>query len=147
MLLYFYIYFSWSLSLTAQLTINPLVARFMGPSWGPPGDNWTQVGPMLAPWALLSGPALAQVMTWCWGCARALSELMMTWVYWRTYASPTCYELNLVSKKHPIYWRTYASLRCNEFSLVFPNGSKHTGVGANILSATKITVRKFQMCW
>ena len=30
------------------------IARFMGPTWGPPGDDRTQVGPMLAPWTLLS---------------------------------------------------------------------------------------------
>ena len=27
----------------------------MGPTWGPSGANKTQVGPMLAPWTLLSG--------------------------------------------------------------------------------------------
>ena len=32
-----------------------LVARFMGPTWGLPGADRTQVGPMLAPWSLLSG--------------------------------------------------------------------------------------------
>ena len=32
-----------------------LIARFMGPTWGPPGADRTQVGPMLAPWSLLSG--------------------------------------------------------------------------------------------
>ena len=32
-----------------------LIARFMGPTWGPPGDDRTQVGPMLATWTLLSG--------------------------------------------------------------------------------------------
>ena len=32
-----------------------LIARFMGPTWDPPGDDRTQVGPMLAPWTLLSG--------------------------------------------------------------------------------------------
>ena len=31
------------------------VARFMGSTWGPSGADRTQVGPMLAPWALLSG--------------------------------------------------------------------------------------------
>ena len=31
------------------------IARHMGPTWGPPGDDRTQVGPMLAPWTLLSG--------------------------------------------------------------------------------------------
>ena len=32
-----------------------LIARFMGPTWGPSGADMTQVGPMLAPWTLLSG--------------------------------------------------------------------------------------------
>ena len=32
-----------------------LIARFMGPTWGPSGADRTQVGPMLALWALLSG--------------------------------------------------------------------------------------------
>ena len=33
----------------------PLIARFMGPTWGPFRANRTQVGPMLAPWTLSSG--------------------------------------------------------------------------------------------
>ena len=32
----------------SQITI------FMGPTWGPPGSSWPQIGPMLAPWTLLS---------------------------------------------------------------------------------------------
>ena len=32
-----------------------LIARFMGPTWGPSGADRTQVGPMLAPWTLLFG--------------------------------------------------------------------------------------------
>ena len=31
------------------------IARFVGPTWGPPGSCWTQIDPMLAPWTLLSG--------------------------------------------------------------------------------------------
>ena len=34
---------------------SALIARYMGPTWGPPGSCRSQVGPMLAPWALLSG--------------------------------------------------------------------------------------------
>ena len=30
------------------------IAQFMGPTWGPPGSCRPQVGPMLAPWTLLS---------------------------------------------------------------------------------------------
>ena len=32
-----------------------LIARFMRPTWGPSGAGRTQVGPILAPWSLLSG--------------------------------------------------------------------------------------------
>ena len=35
-----------------------LIARFMGPTWGPSGADRTQVGPMLAPLTLLSGPII-----------------------------------------------------------------------------------------
>ena len=31
--------------------------KFMRPTWGPPGSCWPQMGPMLAPWTLLSGMA------------------------------------------------------------------------------------------
>ena len=33
--------------------ILTLIARFMGPTWGPSGADRTQVGPTLAPWTLL----------------------------------------------------------------------------------------------
>ena len=32
-----------------------LIARFMGPTWGPSVSCWSQMGPMLAPWTFLSG--------------------------------------------------------------------------------------------
>ena len=32
-----------------------LIAKFMGPIWGPSGADRFQVGPLLAPWTLLSG--------------------------------------------------------------------------------------------
>ena len=34
---------------------STLIARFMGPTWGLPGADRTQVGPMWASWTLLSG--------------------------------------------------------------------------------------------
>ena len=35
--------------------VASVIARFMRPTWGPSGADMTQVGPMLAPWTLLSG--------------------------------------------------------------------------------------------
>ena len=31
------------------------IVKFMGPTWGPPGSYRPQMGPILAPWTLLSG--------------------------------------------------------------------------------------------
>ena len=35
--------------------ISSLITKLMGPTWGPTRADRTQVGPMLAPWTLLSG--------------------------------------------------------------------------------------------
>ena len=37
------------------LPVTTQIARFVWPTWGPPGSCRPQVGPMLAPWTLLSG--------------------------------------------------------------------------------------------
>ena len=54
------------------------IARFMGPTWSPPGAKRTQVGPMLAPWTLLSGcrarkQDTIQALS---GCNKCLSKLL-----------------------------------------------------------------------
>ena len=36
-------------------SIVPQIAKFMGTTWDPPGSCRPQMGPMLAPWNLLSG--------------------------------------------------------------------------------------------
>ena len=38
-----------------QYGISSQIARFMGPTWGPPGSCRSQMGPILSLWALLSG--------------------------------------------------------------------------------------------
>ena len=38
--------------------VPSLIARFMGPTWGPSGADRAQVGPMLGPWTLPSGYCL-----------------------------------------------------------------------------------------
>ena len=37
------------------INVEAQIAKFMRPPWGPPGSCRPQVGPMLAPWTLLSG--------------------------------------------------------------------------------------------
>ena len=45
--------FLWNRSCYCSKTTQ--IGKFMGPTWGPPGSCWPQLGPMLAPWTLLSG--------------------------------------------------------------------------------------------
>ena len=40
------------------------IARFLGPTWGPPGSCRPQMGPMLAPWTLLSGFVVFAIQHW-----------------------------------------------------------------------------------
>ena len=40
----------------------PLIARFVGQTWGPSGADRTQVSPKLAPWTLLSGTLWSAVV-------------------------------------------------------------------------------------
>ena len=40
------------------------VAKFMGPTWCTPGSCRSQMGPMLAPWTLLSGMASEQLLNY-----------------------------------------------------------------------------------
>ena len=41
-------------NVAASIRTSALIAMFMGPTWGPSGADRTQVGPLLAPWTLLS---------------------------------------------------------------------------------------------
>ena len=45
---------------------NPQIAKFMGPTWGPPGSCRPQMGPMLAPWTLLSGSRYSNSLQKAW---------------------------------------------------------------------------------
>ena len=36
------------------ISISTQIAKFMGPTWGPPGSCRPQMGPILAPWILLT---------------------------------------------------------------------------------------------
>ena len=67
-----------------------LIARFMGPTWRPPGSCWPQMGPMLAPWTLLSlssgwdmlipGWSVYIVQAEQWHSGKCL--LFMPWMKW-----------------------------------------------------------------
>ena len=58
----------------------PLIASFMGSTWGPSGADRTQVGSMLAPWTLLSGTSLCMIRLHV--CFRVASLALGQPYYW-----------------------------------------------------------------
>ena len=69
---------------------NSQIGKFMGTTWGPPGSCRPQIGPMLAPWTLLSGKAASTVMaiTWTFKSPRLLNEMQ----------TPLCISLQLFGR-------------------------------------------------
>ena len=80
----------YSLMMFTINAIPSLIARFMAPTWGPSGANRAQVGPMLAPWTLLSGfawnwpntmniwLALWILMAWCFSTRASVASVLST---------------------------------------------------------------------
>ena len=69
------------------------IAKFMGPTWGPPGSCLIQMGPMLAPWTLLSGHSSCHAavglcrfyLLWMLrmsGCCVCVKYICNSWVHW-----------------------------------------------------------------
>ena len=85
----------------AQITVGyvvfyvywiPLIARFMGPTWGPYGADRTKVGFMLAPWTLLSG------MPYIFYLSSCIAVCDIIWVIYRSVFSMIC-------SWNPPHWR------------------------------------------
>ena len=55
------------------------IATFIGPTWGPSGADRTQVGPMLAPWTLLSGKLCYTHSTGLNFCKASLETRFQVW--------------------------------------------------------------------
>ena len=74
-----------------NLVMISQIAKFMGPTWGPPGSCRPQMGPMLAPWTLLSGIVpifpVHCVTTVTWHCRKNFSQwggsLPLTKFFWQ----------------------------------------------------------------
>ena len=71
----------WPLSWTAlasnllhNVTKATQIARVMGPTWGSPGSCRPQMGPILAPWTLLSGNTLCDNYSSTYNTGRILAR-------------------------------------------------------------------------
>ena len=83
--------------------VPPQIARFMGPTWDPHGSCRPQMGPMLAPWTLLSGllwvmkehqnPTMATIL---FNAAKYICAILRN-KGWRLVINPciTCFDCNL----------------------------------------------------
>ena len=67
---------------------HSLIARFMGPTWGPSGADRTQVGPMLDPWSLLPG----LLYIYDWNCVN-LTRMLLACDYHVAVHATMCFVL------------------------------------------------------
>ena len=85
-----------------------LIARLMGPTWGPSGPCRPQMGPMLALWTLLSGSSSSRS---CWWEMKSTLVLVMIVIntnqYWPRFMLPhkvtRSQQVNLLYPKKYIY--------------------------------------------
>ena len=61
-----------SMQLSLLFGMYTQIAKFMGPTWGPPGSLRPHMGPMLAPWTLLSGYTISDCGNCCIGVIKIL---------------------------------------------------------------------------
>ena len=82
------------------------IAKYTGPTWGPPGSCRPQMGPMSAPWTLLSGlPSVASSrlsIASIW--EKIDSVIMALHCTWLLRFQVVCFtkEVNLQLAKHPL---------------------------------------------
>ena len=62
-------------------SMQSLIAKFMGPTWGPPGAARTQVGPMLARRTLLSGACSIPQKPWTHKVKGITEPVIACWVH------------------------------------------------------------------
>ena len=91
-----------------QSSSSPLIARFMGPTWDPSGADRTQVGPMLAPWTLLSGSSHCNSFARAWNDSNELQRLNYMIGYQDSCPSNdhqvTC-SISFISS--PVFWMVF----------------------------------------
>ena len=124
----------WQISVSKRapnewIWVETLIARLMGPSWGPSGADRTQVGPMLAPWPLLSGTVfrfpmvhqgvknfvLAQVLKFwvflmnCIWFRENFTKIL--WSYWQINLPQALWAMHMSSPVH--FWKFINGTWCN----------------------------------
>ena len=91
---------------------STLITRFMGPTWGPSGADRSQLGPMLAPWTLLSGKP---VQLFWKTCSRwfhlCVTDLQMS--CWEDFTTMTGHRAAIMAT------RRHKTLRCKHPMIIF----------------------------
>ena len=93
--------------------IITLIARLMGPTWGPPDADRTQVGPMLSPWILLSGKLcfvkshtvyIITARHWNTACSLCVRNYIFANIDWCNGTKPFVQTMDFIFDKVPLNW-------------------------------------------
>ena len=87
---------------TSKLRITAHLAKFMRPTWSPPGSCRPQMGPMLAPWTLLSGrPFVRKSTSHWWISLKSISDEESVSMPWPHHDSAMTENQSFITdKKH-----------------------------------------------
>ena len=85
--------------------VTSQIAKFLGPTWGPPGSYRPQMGPMLAPGTLLSGMSTL-VMAWYWTGDKSLPETIMI----RFIDAHIHHQVSMIYDLYRLCWRSFAGI-------------------------------------
>ena len=98
------------------------IAKFMGPTWGSPGSCRTQIGPMLAPWTLLSGYLWWVVCCGLWPvCLQSIFhvESILFACITLSWTIPIPHPICNIS--NPFYYRNYSVWSVSNCNLALDN--------------------------
>ena len=98
------------------------IAKFMGPTWGPTGSCRPQMGPMLAPWTLLSGYSnsltamVPLCCVLCWFSPTSIWASILMVSYHKIFWSVKARDLGLDFSNCPEIWQAPQQQHCQNAS-------------------------------
>ena len=93
--------------------LSSLIARFMGPTWGLPGADRTEVGPLLVPWTLLFGMSLSHFVPFV-----VTNKPYESWEFMMTSSNGNIFRVNAIGFRSR-FSQCVDYIRFNEKSFCF----------------------------
>ena len=128
-------YIKFDQSSTCKTTKTTLIARFMGPTWGLPGTDRTQVGPVWATWTLLPGNRVLSIER---STKTSIENIIRYGNHKSQHTNPyqcSCYKMTHSVSQASLHWESALAsigqisgkvLCCSLWAIVFEHANSQT---------------------